>query len=242
MTYDRFARPQDRRAPAAGWALLAALALVAGAGAGCSTTPKPPPRLQAYETYRVGAPDTLSVSILPDPRIERDVIVRPDGMITVDLVGDVPAGGRTVEEIAQDVEKRIARFKRGASVTIAVRSASSTSVTILGEVRGNRSFPLLKETRVSGAIGMAGGTNPFASLGKVRVIRTGGGETVVYNVNLKAIQKGDLSTDILLAEGDIVYVPPTILARVGYAIQAVLFPFQPLIGTAQSVAGNVIVP
>ncbi len=222
------------------WVLLAAVGLVVAVG--CSTKPKPPPKVQAYETYRVGAPDQLSVSILPDPRIEREVVVRPDGMISIDLVGDIPAGGRTVEEIAQDVEKRISRFKRGASVTVAVNRANSTEVTVLGEVRGNRKFPLLQETRVSGVIGMAGGTNAFASLRNVKVIRTGGGETVVYKVNMKAIQAGDLSSDILLTGGDIVYVPPTIWARFGYVVQAMLFPLQPLLGTAQSVAGNLIVP
>jgi polysaccharide export outer membrane protein len=236
-------RPTDseraRRRRAAG-PCLALLALFAAAG--CATRPMPAPKAQGYETYRVGAPDKLLVSILPDPRIEREVVVRPDGMVSIDLIGDVPAGGRTSDEIAKDIENRISRFKRGASVTVLVSQASSTAVSLLGEVRSNRSFPLAKETRVSEAIALAGGVNPFASTSHVRVIRSQGGETVVYRVDLDAIEEGDLSTNILLATGDLVYVPPTLWARFGYVVQAILFPFQPLIGVAHSVAGNAILP
>ena len=192
-TDERFA--QQRR-PASGLASMRGLAL-AGlvlivAAAGCAITPEAPPASTGYETYRVGAPDTLLITVLPDPTIERQAVVRPDGMISIDLVGDVPAGGRTVEEIAADVEKRIGRFKRGASVTVAVVLARSSSVTLLGEVGGNRSMALLKETRIAEAIGQAGGLNRFANVDRIRVIRHMGGQTHVYHVNLGAIQNGDL--------------------------------------------------
>lgn len=238
-TDERFA--QQRR-PASGLASMRGLAL-AGlvlivAAAGCATTPEAPPASTGYETYRVGAPDTLLITVLPDPTIERQAVVRPDGMISIDLVGDVPAGGRTVEEIAADVEKRIGRFKRGASVTVAVVLARSSSVTLLGEVGGNRSMALLKETRIAEAIGQAGGLNRFANVDRIRVIRHMGGQTHVYHVNLGAIQNGDLSTNMLLAGGDIIYAPPTIWARVGHALNALLYPLQPFLGFGTSVAGS----
>ena len=238
-TDERFA--QQRR-PASGLASMRGLAL-AGlvlivAAAGCATTPEAPPASTGYETYRVGAPDTLLITVLPDPTIERQAVVRPDGMISIDLVGDVPAGGRTVEEIAADVEKRIGRFKRGASVTVAVVLARSSSVTLLGEVGGNRSMALLKETRIAEAIGQAGGLNRFANVDRIRVIRHMGGQTHVYHVDLGAIQNGDLSTNMLLAGGDIIYAPPTIWARVGHALNALLYPLQPFLGFGTSLAGS----
>lgn len=218
---------------------LAALTFLAATG--CAThKAAPPPRAESYTGYRVGAPDRLFVSILPDPRIERDVIVRPDGMISLDLIGDVPAGGRTVEEIAADVQKRIARFKRGATVTVSILQPNSTDITVLGEVRQNKSFPLVKETRLIEAIGIVGGLNEFANKDDIRVIRTGGGETVVYIADAKAIWDGDQRTNMLLNPGDIVYVPPTLWARIGYTIQAILFPFNPLLGLGTSVAGTAI--
>jgi polysaccharide export outer membrane protein len=239
---DLEAIPHPRRHIAGlGTALLILLALTA---AGCRTpTHEPPPKPSSY-VYLVGAPDVLRVTILPDPVIENVVVVRPDGMITVDLIGDVPAGGRNPEEIAADIEQRIARYRRDAKVTVAVDGAQSTAITVLGEVRGQGSFPLLKDTRVAEAIGQVGGVSPwgFAASNRIRVIRSGGRETAVYKVDLNAIQKGDLRTNILLIRGDIIYVPATPWAKLGYVIQTVLFPFQPFLGIAMSAAGSVIVP
>jgi polysaccharide export outer membrane protein len=210
---------------------------------GCATTPAPQPERSAASSYLVGAPDELHVTILPDPPIERDVVVRPDGMISIDLIGDVPAAGRSVGEIASDVEQRIARFKRGASVTVSLVTAASTSITVLGEVHSPQSFPLLKQMRVAEAIARVGGTISLTSNeDSIRVVRSGSGEAVVYTVDLEAIQGGDLRTNLVLAEGDIVYVPPTLWARVGYTIQSILFPFNPLLGLGTTVAGVAISP
>ncbi len=222
-------------------ALLAGVALLTAFG--CSTTPAPAPVALTQPTYVVGAPDALSVSILPEPAMVFDVRVRPDGMISVPLVGDVIAGGRTIAEIATDIEQRAGRFKRGAQVSVALLAAASTDITVLGEVYRPSSFPLVKATRVVEAIGQVGGTKNFASAGNILVVRSGDGrETVVHEVDLKAIRKGDLSTNLLLEPGDIVYVPPTFLAVVGYMVQQLLFPFQPAIGVAQVMGGNMLVP
>ena len=67
--------------------------------------------------------------------------MRPDGMITIQLLGDVPAGGRTPTEIAREIEERIARYKRGARVTVAVVAAQSITVTVLGEVLAPGNLP-----------------------------------------------------------------------------------------------------
>jgi len=219
-------------------AVLAALVLTAVLG--CATTPTPPPERSSTSSYVVGAPDALHITILPDPAIERDVTVRPDGMISIDLIGDVPAAGRSVGEIASDIEQRIGRFKRGAAVTVSLVTANSNAISVLGEVRTPQSFPLLKQTRVAEAIARVGGPAFTGSERRIRVVRSGSGETVVYHVNLAAIQSGDLRTNIVLAEGDIVYVPPTFWARIGYVVQAVLFPFNPLLGIGTTVAGVAI--
>ena len=220
----------------------AALALVCGAALGCATTPAPPPKRDMGSAYVVNAPDQLHVTILPDPAIERDVKVRPDGMISIDLIGDVPAAGRSVAQVAADVEQRIARFKRGASVTISLTEAASNSITVLGEVERPSAFALSKDTRVAEAIGTVGGPKFTASKGGIRVVRSGGGEAVVLRVNLNAIQGGDQRTNLYLMEGDIIYVPPTWWAQVGYVIQAILWPFNPLLGLGMSAAGSAIVP
>lgn len=204
---------------------------------GCGTRPAAPPAPPATDSYIVGAPDQLLVHILPEPVIEREVRVRPDGMISIDLVGDVQAGGRTPREIAQTIEREISRFKRDATVNVEVVSSPSRFITIFGEVGTPSNLPLQRQTRVTEAIGQVGGTRPFASLNNVRVIRHLGSKAEVLEVHLKDIQRGDLSTNIVLQEGDLIVVPPTLLARIGYTLQMIFFPFQPVVSTAGSIGG-----
>jgi protein involved in polysaccharide export with SLBB domain len=125
---------------------------------------------------------------------------------------------------------------------VALTAAASTDIVILGEVGRQDSFPLVKETRIVEAIGLVGGTTAFGSDKKIRVIRTVNGVTKVILVNLHAIRKGDLSTNIMLEPGDFVYVPPTIWARFGYALNTMLFPLQPFMGIGMSAAGSAIIP
>ena len=219
---------QGSRAFLIGLVALGVLAL------GCSTNPQPPPAAPSIEGYVVGAPDELAIHILPDPEINREVRVRPDGMISIDLVGDVQAAGRTPMQIALDIQDQIWRFKRDAVVNVTVISSPSQFVTVYGEVTTPGIFALETETRVSEAIGHVGGTRPFANLDAVRLIRSRGNQTEILMVDLDAISYGDMSTNHVLREGDLIVVPPTILARFGYAMQAVLFPFQPLIAAGTS--------
>ncbi len=220
--------------------LLAVAPLTACQSSGVPRRRLPPPTAQVPTDYRVGPPDRLFVSVLPEPAIERDVTVRPDGKISFDLVGDLPAQGRTVDEIAADIEKRISRYKRGATVTVWLASAQANSVTVLGEVANPLNFPLAKVTRVSDAVGVVGGVTAFASKRKIRVIRAGSENSTVLVANLTAILDGDQRSNWELTSGDIVYVPPTAWARIGYSIQAILFPFQPFLGLGMSIAGSTI--
>jgi polysaccharide export outer membrane protein len=234
------------RASQPGRTLRGAAAIIAGiiavAATGCSTTLAPSPVVKSSLPYRVGAPDGLKISILPEPAIEAEVVVRPDGMITIPLIGDVPAGGRTILEITAEIQERIARFKRDPHVTLALAAAKSTDIVVLGEVRKPSSFPLVKETRIVEAIGLVGGTTEFGSDSRIRVIRTVDGKTEILRVNLIAIRRGDLSTNLMLVPGDFVYVPPTAWAQFGYALNALLMPFKPLLGLGMSVAGSAIAP
>ena len=159
-----------------------------------------------------GRPIALTVSVLPDPPVIENVVVRPDGMITIQLVGDVPAGGKTTEQIAADIQNRIARFKRGALVTVALAGAESSMVTVLGEVRSPTTFALTRQMRISEAIGTVGGPTLFANEDEMQLVRPGSPPKVI-EVDLDAIRDGDLRTNVQVYGGDIIYVPPTVLAR-----------------------------
>jgi len=170
------------------------------------------------------------ITILPDPIIEREVVVRPDGMISIDLIGDLPASGRTTEEIASDIEKRISRFKRSATVTVALAQSLSAQITVLGEVQRVSTFPLERDTRAVEAIGLVGGPTILAAKSRIRVIRFQDGQASVYRVNLSAIEDGDLRSNMLLQGGDVVVVPPTLSATVGHFLRGLFYPLQQILG------------
>ena len=203
---------------------------------GCAINPQSPPEAPRAPTYRIGPPDQLEIIVYPEPLIERVVTVRPDGRISFDLIGDVDATGRTPDDVALEIAERISRFKREARVTVKLALSRTDSITIFGEVRVPGAFTLERDTRLAEAIGLRGGPTTFARKGRVRVIRVLDGRTEVHIADIGAIQRGDLTTNIMLEKGDIIVVPPNILARVGYLIQNVVFPFSTMIAPALSAA------
>jgi polysaccharide export outer membrane protein len=231
-------RPSARgHARSSGFRLLLALLLLGTTSVACrSVEPHPPDPAPTPSEYLVGPPDQLRVTILPEPEIASNVTVRPDGMISVDLVGDIPASGRTVDAISRDIEERISRFKRDARATVAVVSAQSSTVTLLGEVRSPTNFALQRDTRVIEAIGQQGGLTVFATWRIAHLIRTDGVKTEIIDVDIGAIKKGDLRTNYLLREGDLLIVPPSIFAQIGYVVQQFMFPFQPVLGIGTTFA------
>lgn len=218
------------------WVGCVSLAFVACTSAPPTVNPPPSPETLPY---RIGPPDRLEISILPEPVIERQATVRPDGMISIDLIGDVPAAGRTTEEIAGDIQSRISRYKRDAAVNVSLGSSLSTEVTVIGEIRA-ATFPLQRETRLIEAIAIVGGLRQVLSDDDgVRIIRVDDGEVKVLTADISAIQRGDLSTNYVLRGGDIVYVPPTTGAKIGYWIQGIFLPLQQLLGMGAQVGGAV---
>lgn len=197
------------------------------------TTPAPPPPVEWID-YRIGPPDQLGVTILPEPIISEDVTVRPDGMITIQLIGDVAAGGRTTNEVAADIQERITRFKRGAVVTVSLQSAQSDLITVYGEVGRPQTIPLTRQMRVSDALGTAGDVSNLANNDNIRVVRPGN-PTKVLIVDISAIRTGDLSTNFQLYGGDIIYVEPTFIAKIGYVVRQFLFPFDPIVNAGRQV-------
>jgi polysaccharide export outer membrane protein len=176
--------------------------------------------------YRIGPSDELTIRVLPEPTIEREVVVQPDGSFVFDLIGEVKASGRTPEHVGQEIERRIAEYRQNPSASVALDRAASSSVTVLGEVETRGVYPVERSLRVTDAIARAGGPTQLAAASRVRLIRREGSQSTTYLANLDRIHEGDLATDYLVVAGDMIYVPPSSTVSFGYALGRALYPLE----------------
>ncbi len=158
--------------------------------------------------YRIGPEDVLHISVWKDDDLDREVLVRPDGGISFPLVGDIQVSGRTPLEVQDEIRNRLARYVPDAEVTVSVEKISGYTIFVLGEVNEPGQHTLGRYVDVVQALTLAGGTTPYASESKIRVLRRQDGREVVYRVNFSDIKRGRaLQQNIILQSGDVVVVP-----------------------------------
>ena len=187
--------------------------------------------------YVVDPPDAVMIEFPDDPDLSRSATLRSDGVITLRLVGDVHVARLTTEQIRQKLEGLYAKYYKDPRVIVSVTAYRSKYYYLYGEVVQPGPRPYRGYETVRDAIGAAGGVTRRAAWTRARVIRGDLEEPEVYGVNLKKlIRGGDTSRDILLAENDVIYVPPTVLATIGYQIQNLLFPARPAAALAATPA------
>jgi polysaccharide export outer membrane protein len=158
--------------------------------------------------YLLGPEDVVSISVWKDEQLSKEVVVRPDGMISFPLVGEVPAAGRTVEDLRLDVAKRLSRFIPGAHVSVSLTKLLSYRIYVLGRVAKPGEFMVGHHTDVLQALSLAGGLTPFAAENDIKIMRRTNGEDLVFEFRYGDAKKGkDLKQNILLQRGDVVMVP-----------------------------------
>ncbi len=191
--------------------LLALLAACATSGG--SVTPPPAETAAAVDTYHIGVDDIVQVSVWRNPELGITVPVRPDGMISVPLVGDVLAGGRTPAEVAKDIQDKLGVYVRDPQVAVILTELRSheylSRVRVTGAVRQPVSIPFRQGMTVLDAVLAAGGLTEFAAPDRSDLYRKGtDGSTKSYAVRLdRILDKGDLSTNFKVAPGDVITIP-----------------------------------
>ncbi|ANB17150.1 Putative polysaccharide export protein, outer membrane [Dokdonella koreensis DS-123] len=166
----------------------------------------------AVETYRIGVDDVVQVSVWRNPDLSVSVPVRPDGKISVPLIGDVDAGGRKPQDVAEDIKGKLSTFVRDPQVAVILTELRSheylARVRVTGAVRQPVSIPYRQGMSVLDAVLAAGGTNEFASADNTRLYRKEGDSVKTFPVKLdRILKKGDLSTNLPVQAGDVVTVP-----------------------------------
>jgi polysaccharide export outer membrane protein len=179
---------------------------------GSQQAPKLNPQAQAVSAYRIGVDDEIKVSVWQNPGLDVSVPVRPDGRISVPLVGDVEAGGRTPEEVSGEIQEKLKTYVRDPQVTVIVTELRSheylSRVRVTGAVRQPVSVPYRQGMTVLDAVLAAGGTNEFAASDRTELYRKDGDRTTAYAVRLDRILKdGDLTTNYPVQPGDVITVP-----------------------------------
>jgi polysaccharide export outer membrane protein len=185
-------------------------AMMAGGGVACSSNvigaTATAPAVDAG--YRLGAEDVMSISVWKDEQLTKEVVVRPDGMVSFPLVGDVQAEDRTVEEIRVELVKKLHKYIPNPNVSVAVLKVLSYKVYIVGKVNKPGEYLIGHYTDVLQALSLAGGLTPFAAENDIKVIRRVKGQQQVFPFRYGDVRKGqDLEKNILLQRGDVVMVP-----------------------------------
>ena len=162
--------------------------------------------------YKIGLGDMLQVSVWRNPDLSMAVPVRPDGKISIPLVGDVLASGETTEKLSLSIAKELQAYIKNPQVTVIVTSPGSADfrnrIRVTGAVNVQASMPYREGMTVLDVVLDAGGPTEFASGNRSRLYRSVDGEVKVFAVRLDDIlNKGVLETNYRLLPGDIITVP-----------------------------------
>lgn len=206
------AAPGQAQVPEAGRGTGAKPTALAGPAAKAKS-PAPPTAAGGTGTptpagYTIGPDDSLAVVFWREKELSAEVVVRPDGMISLPLINDLRAEGLTPEQLRVTLTTAAAKFVEEPTVTVVVKAINSRKVFITGQVGKPGPYPLGGPTTVLQLISMAGGVADYADKEKIIVLRTAGGKSVALPFNYKDVMTGKkLQQNVELKPGDSVIVP-----------------------------------
>ena len=188
-------------------AAVAALSLAAPRASASDSDKKPAPgALATTDEYRLGAGDKLRIEVYKDPQLSQSVQIRPDGKITLPLIGDLEATGLTPIELRDRIATQLKEYITNPTVTVIVVEATSAHAYVMGEVAHPGEVSLHGPVTIVQAIAMAGGFKEFANTKDVKILRPNGNSVQTIRFNYKDVLSGD-AKPVLLRSGDTVIVP-----------------------------------
>jgi polysaccharide export outer membrane protein len=163
-------------------------------------------RAKTPEAYRLGAGDKLRIEVYKDTQLSQSVQVRPDGKITLPLVGDLEASGHTPLELRDTITTALKEYMNNPVVTVIVVEATAATAYVMGEVNHSGAITLQGPITVLQALALAGGLKDFADTKNIRILRRAPTGVKTIPVNYKDAVKGT-AAPIYLQPGDTVVVP-----------------------------------
>lgn len=188
--------------------LISAWAVSWGCSAFQSNEPLPSSVTEVPDEYRVGPPDVLGIGIWKQPELSLpSATVRPDGKISMPLLGDIEVDGLTTREIKEVITERIKEYVSDPEVTVVILQVNNPIVFILGEVNRPGPIPLRQNTTILQAIAIAGGFTSFADKDDIYVLRREGEKDYRFRFNYEKVVKGKGNErNIFVKSGDIIVV------------------------------------
>lgn len=171
-----------------------------------SKQPSPAAAPIVGESYRIGVADGLMISVWQEPELSLSVVVRPDGMITLPLINDVPVVGLKTEELQAVLTEKLKPFVNTPQVTVIVQGIKSRKVSLVGKVGHQGTFDLNEEKTILELIGEAGGIGAFAKSSSIYILRQDGAKKVRIGFDYKKAIAGR-GPNPILQPGDLVVVP-----------------------------------
>jgi polysaccharide export outer membrane protein len=173
-----------------------------------------PGRLASANEYQIGPGDTLNIFVWRNENISVTVPVRPDGKISIPLVEDMIAVGKTPTRLGRDIETALSQFIKSPSVTVIVTNFVGTfsrQIRVVGQATSPRAISYRNNMTLLDVIIEVGGLTEFAAGNKAKLVRTiGGGDELSYTVRLKdLVDRGDISANMKVYPGDILIIPET---------------------------------
>lgn len=158
------------------------------------------------EGYRIGVDDSLFISVWKEPDLSSQVTVRPDGVITLPLINDVPVVGLSPKELQDLLTEKLKAFVNEPQVTVVVRDIRSRKVFLVGQVGKPGSFQLSGNMTLLELLAQAGGLGQFAKSESIYILRNQNGQQVRLPFKYKRVLQGK-DPDVLLLPGDRIVVP-----------------------------------
>lgn len=158
--------------------------------------------------YTIGPGDILEISVWQDERLNRKVVVPPDGVISYPLIGDINVKGFTVADLRKIITERLKDYIPDAIVTVMLVEINNLKAYVIGKVNSPGEYPIDLDTNVMQILAMAGGLTPFADSDKIIILRKEGEKIIKIPFNYDEVAHGKkLEQNIILKRGDVVVVP-----------------------------------
>jgi polysaccharide export outer membrane protein len=159
------------------------------------------------ESYVIGASDVLAVTVFKEPTLSGSILVRPDGMISMPLVGEVEASGKTPLQLAEEVTAKLKKYVQDPNVSVVVSQINSKKVFLIGEINKTGPVELTPGMTLLEAIASAGGLTQFANSRKMYILRNENGNHLKIPLQYKQALDGYGAFNLTLKPGDTIVVP-----------------------------------